>query len=446
MNEEQWKELLELRAKASLSPRTDSRFERLEDYISLSLRLSIYSHEEQLKLLAEFNELPDQEKQDVLSRVANRTHPNFLQLSADELEKLRTARKDLSFHERARLFSDLFLTAAGTAWLDLGGVFEAEIEINDNSSPERETRPYAYIYFSHGHHRRVETIDILESIKRNPESIGHPAIVFAIHHWQRVIYAKRVIERDDVTTRDEIGKVIKEMFGGKDIKTAKRNLGKISKTLVDAAKKRAISNELAFAFKIESVGLGLENKETFLYKAWEKLEAEFVGQTDGVEQILAKIETELLALERRPYTGNRFDSVSVRKVMEFLRKAGKKGGKKFVGYNAKGNLRRPRWKVFRNAYAAWLFGLKQSLVSEYLRKAAKQELIESDVYQPSWVSPKGGVIRIIHHLMTTPLVAVRNPVIISEDNIGFQGIEAAIKKAMSDSDGEDDYDEEGWGN
>ncbi len=85
MNEEQWKELLELRAKASLSPKTDHRFERLENFISLSLQLSIYSQEEQQKLLAEFNELPDQEKQDLLIRVANRTHPNFFQLSADEM-------------------------------------------------------------------------------------------------------------------------------------------------------------------------------------------------------------------------------------------------------------------------------------------------------------------------------------------------------------------------
>ncbi len=68
------------------------------------------------------------------------------------------------------------------------------------------------------------------------------------------------------------------------------------------------------------VGLGLENKETFLYKAWEKLEATFVNRTDEVEQVLAKIETALLALERQPYTSNRFDSVSVRKVMAFLRK------------------------------------------------------------------------------------------------------------------------------
>jgi len=320
MEEKHWKELFALRAKASLYPKTDHRFERLENYISSSLQLLIYSQEEQLKLLAEFNELPDQEKQDLLFRVANRTHPNSFHLSAAELEQLRTARKALSFHERARLFSNLFLTPAGTAWLDLGEVFEAEIEIDDSSSPQREMRPYAYICFSDGHNRRVETIDVLESVRRNAESIGHPAIVFAIHHWQRVIYAKRVIERDDVTTRDEMGKMLKDMLGGAEVKTAERCLGTISKTLVDGAKKRAISNELAFAFKIELVGLGLENKETFLYKAWEKLEATFVNRTDEVEQVLAKIETALLALERQPYTSNRFDSVSVRKVMAFLRK------------------------------------------------------------------------------------------------------------------------------
>ena len=197
-----------------------------------------------------------------------------------------------------------------------------------------------------------------------------------------------------------------------------------------------ISNELAFAFKIELVGLGLENKETFLYKAWEKLEATFVNRTDEVDQVLAKIETELLALERQPYTSDRFDSVSVRKVMEFLRKGGRNGGRRFVGYNKEGDSLRPRWIVFRNAYAAWLFGLKRKVVQEYLEDAAKQGSIESDVYQPSWVSPKGGVIPIIHHLLATPLVAVRDPILVSEVDIDIQGMEAAIKKAMSDVQGE----------
>ena len=173
-----------------------------------------------------------------------------------------------------------------------------------------------------------------------------------------------------------------------------------------------------------------------LYKAWRKLEAEFVNPTDEVEEVLAKIETELLALEIQPDTSNRFSSVSVRKVMGFLRKGGRKGGRRFVGYNEDVSLR-PRWVVFRNAFAAWLFGLSQSVVQEYLEDAATQQPIESDVYQPSWVSPKGAVFPIVYRLLKTPLVAVRDPVVISETDIGFYGIAEAIKQSVSDVHGED---------
>ena len=76
------------------------------------------------------------------------------------------------------------------------------------------------------------------------------------------------------------------------------------------------------------------------------------------------------------------------------------------------------------------------MVQKYLEEAARQGLIESDVYQPTWVMPKGGVIRIIHHLLAMPLVAVRDPILVSEDDIDIQGMEAAIKKAVSDADGE----------
>ncbi len=55
------------------------------------------------------------------------------------------------------------------------------------------------------------------------------------------------------------------------------------------------------------------------------------------------------------------------------------------------------------------------------------------MYQPSWVSPKGGVIRIIHRLLATPLVAVRDPILVSEDDIDIEGMEADIKKAMPDA-------------
>jgi hypothetical protein len=312
-------------------------------------------------------------------------------------------------------------------------VFEANIEIDDHSSPERWERPYAHIYFSKHSQMRVETIDIIESVKENPASIGHPAIVVAIHHWQRVVHARRVIERDDITTRDEWGKAVKEVMGEREIRVAENNLKAIGKALVDGANEAALPNAPAFAFNMKSARLWIDDKETVLYKAWERLAASFIDSTDGVKQVLAKLETVLLAFESQPYTDSRNRRVSANRVMEFLRTGGEYGGERFVGYDQNGKLKRRRWIEFRNAFAGWYYGLGQTVVQQYLETAAKQDLIDEEVYQPSWVSPQGNVCRILHYLLSTQLVAVREPMMLSEEDIDVDGIERAIKKSASNT-------------
>ena len=285
MNEEQWNELLELRKKISLTPKTDYRYSRLEDFFFYHHCLSTYSQEELKRLFTTFGELPDQEKQDLISRATKRTHPNFFHLSDAEVDKFMSARPELSFHERARLSDGFISTKAGTAWFDLGEVSEAVIEIDDNSSPARAKRPHAQIYFSHGSQRRVETVDIIESVKNNATAIGHPAIVFAIYHWQRVINAKRVVGRDDVTTSGEWGKITKEVIGDMEtVRVAEKNLAAIGKALETGAKKRAIPNAFAFALNVKLMGLDIEDQNTVVYQAWEQLKAISINRTDEVEQ------------------------------------------------------------------------------------------------------------------------------------------------------------------
>ena len=440
MTEEQWAELLKLRAKARLTPKTDYRYSRLEEFLSAQNYLSTYTPEERKSLLEQFNELSNEEKLDLVTRATRKTNPAFFHLTYQEIETLQASWKELPFHERARLFSDPIHTAAGTAWLDLGNVLEAVIEVDDDSTPERETRPCAHIYFSDGYRRRVETIDIQESIRSNPASIGHPAIVFAIYHWQRIIYAKRVLERDDITSRDELGKAFKAVFGGgREVRIAERNLLSISKLLYEGAKERAIPKESALALNMQLLGLRLEDKNTVFYKAWERLAAKFYEKTDEAKQILDKLESALIDFEKQPLMGVNANQISTERIMEFLRTGGKKGGKRFVGNNKDGNWKRPNWKIFRNAFAAWFFGLDQSAVRTYLNRALKQGVTEDNIYQPSFVSPKSSVPRIWSYLLTTPLVAVREPVTLSESDIIIDDLEAAIKTASESA-------EEGEGN
>jgi hypothetical protein len=439
MDEEQWAELLKLREKASLSPKTDYRFQSLEIYLSALYTLNLYSQEDKERFTAQFNELPDQNKQDIINRVTNKTNPNFFHLTHEEMEKLQAARKDLSLHERARLLSNLILTATGTAWLDLGEVFEAHIEINDNSSPARWSRPYAYISFSNGYRRHVETVDILESVNSNPAAIGHPAIVFAIHHWQRVIQAKRIIERDDITSKDETWRSLTRVFSGEiEVEVAERNLAAIGKNLLKGAKNGAISKEAAFAIKLELYGLTLEDTNTVLYKAWERLEAKLIDPTEEIEQTLVKLKADLLAFENEPHTNTKSRRISAERVVEFLQEQGEKGGKRFIGNNEEGISLRPSWKVFRNAFAAWFFDLAQSVVQDYLEKAAKENVVTDDVYQYSWVSPRSMVSVVLHYLLSNQLVMARKPVTISETSIGFRGLDKALEEAISGASEEDE--------
>ncbi len=198
MTDEEFNELLGLRNKARLT-QNEHQLSRLQDLLACTRYLETYTQEEKDSLIAQFRELSPQEQLELLNR-SYRSNPNFFNLSEEERERLAAARKELSLHQRARL-SDIYLhTAAGIAWLDLGEVSNTFIEIDDKSSPDRETRPYAHVYFSDHWRMRVETIDILETVKNDPTAVGHPAVVFAIYHWQRVIYTRRVIERPDVTS------------------------------------------------------------------------------------------------------------------------------------------------------------------------------------------------------------------------------------------------------
>lgn len=223
--------------------------------------------------------------------------PN-LGFSAAEIEDLRTRRQDLLFHERARLLRNLVLTAGGTAWLDPGNTLDAEIEIDDSSSPERATSPYAHIRLSDGHQ---ETIDIIESVKTNPTLIGHPVIVFAIHHWQRVACATSVFARMDSLT---VGDRTKGR-SRREASVAAHNLKALSRAFTLGVKKSVFSKEVALALSIKS--LDLNNQQGLLYKAWEGLKENHPAQRalqehgidideDGAKR-LAKIDAHLMAVD-----------------------------------------------------------------------------------------------------------------------------------------------------
>jgi hypothetical protein len=189
-------------------------------------------------------------------------------LSAEELEQLAQARSRLSFSERARLCK-LWMTAAGLVFYDAGEIFDAVLELQDQSKGEGERRPYVLIRKREGAEVHVEKIDILETVRKDAAMIGHPAIVWAIKHWERVIQAKRVLLHDDVRSRDAETADFKAYYEKTYIETAERNLAAVFKALQDGIKKRAISRASALAIRIRE--LDLDAGQNFLRVAWEQL-------------------------------------------------------------------------------------------------------------------------------------------------------------------------------
>ncbi|HEX8775263.1 MAG TPA: hypothetical protein VF735_16955 [Pyrinomonadaceae bacterium] len=145
--------------------------------------------------------------------------------------------------------------------------------------------------------------------------------------------------------------------------------------------------------------------------------------------MLDKVEEELRDFDKHPYKEYRHKRISGQKVMEFLRASGKRGGRKYVGFDKNGRSLRPGWKVFRNAFAAHFFGLEQSALQDYLEKSTKQNLVENEIYKPSISSPQSTVSSVWHYLLMTPLASVQEPLWVREDDMGVHGVADAIKKA-----------------
>jgi hypothetical protein len=73
-------------------------------------------------------------------------------------------------------------------------------------------------------------------------------------------------------------------------------------------------------------------------------------------------------------------------------------------------------------------------VQQYLETATKQNVALDNIYQPSMAYPTTTIARIQLHLLSRPLVTVRDPISPSESDIRFDGLEDVIKRATSDSD------------
>ncbi len=355
----------------------------------------------------------------------------FMGLSDDELKQLSETRKSLSLDERARLFR-LWDAAAGTVLYDAGNFLKATIEIDDSSSRDRERCPHAIITLRDGLKVRTEKIDILESVRSNSALIGHPVILHAIRYWEQVVNAKRILTQDDIYHHKEdkadIYKAFADQFGGKQVRTAERNLKAIGKALWEGIQERAIPKEAALELKIGE--LGIDKTDTFLYKAWELLAPDKVNPSDEVDERINKIEAHLKDIDPSPriksnqhgqpiYDENGFpvsehslqadfeieDQIPIWRVIDFLKEKGRKYVEGKETENRVFVTGRPTWAIFNNSFASWHLNKGQLTVKEYREEARKQNT-ETEYWKPSFRGEMTVVVDLILDVFASSLVQV----------------------------------------
>ena len=136
--------------------------------------------------------------------------------------------------------------------------------------------------------RSKRFIDIFATIKRNATSIGHPAILHAIKHWEHVVCFYY-----HLALRSE-GKSWSNWFGMYQL--AERNLKYASAALFEGAKERAIPKEAAFKIIIEVTGLEYEIKD--MKSTYEIINSNLVKEKRRVDEKL-RIVAQCLSDEAR---------------------------------------------------------------------------------------------------------------------------------------------------
>ena len=353
----------------------------------------------------------------------------FLGLNSKDLEIICQESRKLSFNEKADLFIN-FLSPAGTILYDAGGLFEARIKIDDRNFVRGRNRPLAYIKFTNGKKARVEVIDILESVRNDATLIGHPVIIFAIQHWQKILIEEKYSNLGDVYTSDKKYKLLNDdkhpslndPIYNPSVENARRNLEEVGKAFLEEAKRQSIPKESALAIKIKE--LKLEEKNTYLYFAWKRLfkkhidiKQELDERINEIEKYLNQLPSEQIGktladypLELRKF-GYIDSTVTVSSVIDFL----KSDGKGFVYSERNLNSLRPRWKVFQNAYIKWHSPQMGTTVEKYRKVAKKQGMVDTPYTMSNYNStPETTVFNSLYNVLTRPLVSFCQPIECSE--------------------------------
>lgn len=365
------------------------------------------------EIINELNELLSKAKLNGLLGLDNQTH-KYIQ------EKI----KHLDINERAKI-SILFDRFTGTCLYDAGGIFKARIYIDDQHTELTKYRPLAYVEISDdGYMSRVDVIDILESVRSNAITIGHPVILAAINHWQNLLIWEKYSRSDDKDSEDEIMQATNSWLTDEFLDSARANLEAIGKAMLEGSRRNAIPKEISLALKIEEIN----RKDTYLFVAWDRLQKVHIVDTEELPERIKKIEDFLRKLindrgDNSSFLGGIFNNydlkseiikeqkkygvvnsiISIDNVIAFLEDT----GSGYI-YNEKShNSARPKWTVFKNAFTGWYFKREVTTIRIYKNKAKEQKPNEKP-YTPTRFGgfTQDGVYQSLERTLTSPLVKV----------------------------------------
>lgn len=273
----------------------------------------------------------------------------FYERIEEHAARLRALSPEEQMHVRERM-----------GWVEQGNLLEAEITIHDRLGRDKDF-PRATIRHHDG---RWETIDIIKSIENNALSIGHPAILFAIHRWEQIVRCQRVLSNP---TRRKVSKVPSNDVLKYPYEISKNHLKRIGKALLDGAESRAWSKYDVFEAQTRSSSTGYD----LLRLAWEALANQKIKKIRNSEEQLRKLKQKILKVYREHgfHGSTRLEPPSdfvLRSVAEWTDPI-----ISFIRDNRLHRKRRSTWIAMRNKYDAWRFGLDTKTIRTYHSLALK---------------------------------------------------------------------------
>ena len=218
------------------------------------------------------------------------------------------------------------------------------IEVDDFC---HEGRPRTIFHYPNG---LTQTYDIIATVMQNATSIAHPSVLFAIRHWETTVRLKNALLQHDAYERmvvtfktdktDETEKTdplvleFNYLCREDDYRRAVRNLEAVGSALLNGAKSRQVTKDIAI--NIYMAAHGLSNLEdTYLYVAWRALKS--LKTIRNSAEKLMRLEEEL-----RKTMVVRQAGVSVNRVLSFFKS---EQGRPFL------SIRRS-WVATRSAFLA----------------------------------------------------------------------------------------------